>query len=135
MINNIHVPIYERDILFVVEVTPEEFDRCYYNNVTRITDEEYKGIRKDILNKDKVGGAVWWLDSGMPLVYLKDGRSDMFVPHEIFHVCNKILYAAGINHDADAEPWAYLIGWLTNEYYRMYWDWVDSKEEKKDETV
>ena len=76
MINNIQVPIYGRDILFLVEVTPEEFDRCYYDNVNRITDEEYKGIRKDILNKDKVGGATWWLDSGMPLVYLKDGRSD-----------------------------------------------------------
>ena len=33
MINNIQVPIYGRDILFLVEVTPEEFDRWYYDNV------------------------------------------------------------------------------------------------------
>ena len=134
MIRNIEVPIYGRDILFLVEVTAEEFDRCYYDNVERITDEEYKGIRKDILDKKGIGGSVWWLDSGMPIVYLKDGKSDIYVPHEIFHVCNRILHAAGVTWDEYAEPWAYLIGWLTNEYYRMYWDWVDSKKDK-DETV
>lgn len=128
MITNIEVPIYGRNILFLVEVTPEEFDRCYYDNTTRITDEEYKGIRKDILDKKKVGGSTWWLDSGMPVVYLSNGGSDIFVPHEIFHVCNKILWAAGVNHDEGAEPWAYLIGWLTNEYYRKYWDWADSSK-------
>lgn len=131
MIDNIQVNIYNRDVAFLVEVTPEEFDRFYYDNVTRITDEEYKAIRNDILDEKGVGGVTWLLDSGMPLVYLRDGRSDIFVPHEIFHVCNKILCAAGVNHDADAEPWAYLIGWMTNEYYRKYWAWVDSKEEKK----
>ena len=131
MIHNIKVDIYCRDVAFLVEVTPEEFDRFYYDNTNRITDEEYKGIRKDILNKEGVGGSTWWLDSGQPLVYLKDGRSDIFVPHEIFHVCNKILCAAGVNHDSDAEPWAYLIGWMTNEYYRAYWDWVDSKKKNK----
>jgi hypothetical protein len=131
MIDNISVDIYGRDVAFLVEVTPEEFDRFYYDNVTRITDEEYKAIKEDIQNIKGVGGATWWLDSGMPLVYLRDGKSDIFVPHEIFHVCNKILCAAGVNHDADAEPWAYLIGWMTNEYYRKYWAWVDSKEEVK----
>ena len=118
-------------MVFLVEVTLEEFDRFYYDNVTRITDEEYRGIRADILNEKGVGGATWWLDSNMFLVYLRDGRSDIFVPHEIFHVCNKILCAAGVNHDADAEPWAYLIGWMTNEYYTRYWDWVDKRKENK----
>ena len=131
MVDNISVDIYGIDVAFLVEVTPEEFDRFYYDNVTRITDEEYRGIRKDILDEKRVGGATWWLDSEMPLVYIRDGRSDMFVPHEIFHVCNKILCTAGVNHDADAEPWAYLIGWMTNEYYRKYWAWVDLKKDKK----
>lgn len=131
MIDSINVDIYGRDVAFLAEVTPEEFDRFYYDNVTRITDEEYKAIRKDILDEKGVGGVTWTLDSGLFLVYLRDGRNDIFVPHEIFHVCNKILYLAGVNHDADAEPWAYLIGWMTNEYYRKYWAWVDSKEKKK----
>lgn len=130
MIFNIEVPIYNRDIAFLVEVTPEEFDRFYYDNVTKITDEEYKGIMMDIKDKKSVGGATWHLDSEYMLVYLSKGNSDLFVPHEIFHVCNKILCAAGVNHDEDAEPWAYLIGWLTNEYYRKYWE-IKDKEEKK----
>ena len=130
MITNINVPIYNRDVVFLVEVTPEEFDRFYYDNVTRITDEEYRGIKKDVLDKKGVGGFTRRLDSGMPLVYIRDGRSDVFVPHEIFHVCNKILCAAGVNHDGDAGPWAYLIGWMTGEYYIRYWDWVDSKDKE-----
>ena len=128
MIETIKVPMYERDIAFLVEITPEEFDRFYYDNATKITDEEYRLIRKDVSNEN--GGVTWRLDSELMLVYLSDGRSDVMVPHEIFHVCNKILCAAGVNHDADAEPWAYMIGWLTNEYYRKYWDWVDKRENK-----
>jgi hypothetical protein len=125
LISAITVPIYNVDVAFLVEVEPQEFERFYYDNVTRITDEEYKGIKADILDKKGTGGVVWTLDSGLFLVYLRDGRSDIFVPHEIFHVCNRILCRAGVIHDASAEPWAYLIGWMTNEYYKMYWDWAD----------
>lgn len=130
MIKGIDVPIYRRSISFLVECTLKEFEEFYYNNATKITDSERKQIEEDFEN-DEVMGTTWILDSGLFLVFLKNGRSDIDVPHEIFHVCNKILCMAGVNHDADAEPWAYLIGWLTNEYYRMYWDWVDSKKEKK----
>ena len=71
------------------------------------------------------------MDSGLALVYLRNGKSDMYVSHEIFHVCNKILCAAGVNHDADAEPWAYLIGWMTEKYYEKYWAWAYSKEREE----
>lgn len=79
MIDNISIDIYGRDVAFLVEVTPEEFDRFYYDNVTRITDKEYQRIREDILNKS-IGGFTRLLNSGMFLVYLKNGRSDIFVP-------------------------------------------------------
>jgi hypothetical protein len=130
MVERISVPIYGRDVAFLAEITLEEFDRFYYDNVTKITDAEYKAIREDILNKKGVGGVTWHLDSELMLVYLRDGKSDITVPHEIFHVCNKILCSAGVNFDADGEPWAYLIGWLTNEYYRKYWDWIDKGKKK-----
>ena len=39
MIESINVDMYLRDVAFLVEITPEEFDRFYYDNVTRITDE------------------------------------------------------------------------------------------------
>lgn len=133
MIEVIDVPIYLRTVAFLVEITKEELHRFYYDNAAKITDEEYRQMIEDYENSD-VDGTTWRLESGLMLVFLKDGRSDIDVPHEIFHVCNKILCAAGVNHDADAEPWAYLIGWLTNEYYRKYWSWVDSnKEDNKKE--
>lgn len=130
MIDNIRVDIYNKEVAFLVEITPEEFDRFYYDNVERITDEEYRDIRKDILNWKEVGGVTWTLDSGMYLVYLRDGKSDKYVPHEILHVCNCILYDAGVTYDRTAEPWAYLVGWMTDKYYRKYWDWVDKIEEE-----
>lgn len=125
MIDAINVDIYGRSVAFLVEVTPEEFDRFYYDNVTKITDEEYKDIREDILNEKDVGGATWTLDSSLYLVYLRDGRSDKYVSHEILHVCNCILYDAGVTYTREAEPWAYLVGWMTDEYYRKYCAWVD----------
>lgn len=130
MIDAINVDIYGRSVAFLVEVTPEEFDRFYYDNVTKITDEEYKDIREDILNGKDVGGATWTLDSSLYLVYLRDGRSDKYVSHEILHVCNCILYDAGVTYTREAEPWAYLVGWMTDEYNRKYWNWVVNKVEK-----
>lgn len=130
MIDAIDVDIYGRSVAFLVEVTPEEFDRFYYDNVTRITDEEYKDIREDILNGKDVGGSTWTLDSSLYLVYLRDGRSDKYVSHEILHVCNCILYDAGVTYTREAEPWAYLVGWMTDEYNRKYWNWVVNKVEK-----
>lgn len=128
MIDAIDVDIYGRRVAFLVEVTPEEFDRFYYDNVTRITDEEYRDIREEILNVKYVRGDTCTLDSGLYLVYLRNGRSDECVSHEIFHVCNCILYDAGVTYDRAAEPWAYLVGWMTDEYYRKYWAWVDKVE-------
>lgn len=130
MIDAINVDIYGRSVAFLVEVTPEEFDRFYYDNVTKITDEEYKDIREDILNGKDVGGATWTLDSSLYLVYLRDGRSDKYVSHEILHVCNCILYDAGVTYTREAEPWAYLVGGMTDEYNRKYWNWVVNKVEK-----
>jgi hypothetical protein len=130
MVAVIDVPIYTKSVAVLAEITLEEFDRFYYDNATKVTDEEYRKIRKDIQDTKDVGGVVWWLDSGLALMYVRDGKSDYTVPHEIFHVCNKILYTAGVTHDGDAEPWAYLIGWFTNEYYKLYWEWADNGKKK-----
>jgi len=41
----------------------------------------------------------------------------LFVAHEIYHIVNRILMDRGIQHTYDDEPYAYLVGWLTNMYY------------------
>ena len=102
--------------------------RVQANKTLQIEREKQEKVSLHAFCNREVGGTTWHLDSGLFLVYLRKGNSDSFVAHELFHVCNKILCAAGVNHDADAEPWAYLIGWLTNEYYLKYWDWVDNKK-------
>lgn len=42
------------------------------------------------------------------------------VSHEIFHACSYILDTAGVKHSVEysEEAYAYLIGWMTQEFYR-----------------
>lgn len=130
MIDIINVPIYDRSVAILVDVTSEEFDRFYYDNVTRMTDEECKAVKKDI-NGKYYNGSAMLLESNLLLMYVRRGDDHGAVSHEIFHICNMILYDAQVNHDCEAEPWAYLIGWFTDEYYKKYQNWIESKKEDR----
>lgn len=130
MIKVIPIDIYITNIVVLAGIDEKEFDDFYYRNVTRITDEEYKRIRADIADKHSCDGLTSLLDSGSVLVYIRKGkeRTDLVVGHEIFHAVNKVLCRAGVNHDADAEPWAYLMGWLFNEYYNALDDYENENK-------
>jgi len=129
MIETINIDIYLNCIVFAVGIDEKEFDDLYYRNVTRITDEEYKLIRKDIADKNSCNGLTTQLDNGNVFVFIRKGqeRKDLTVAHEIFHATHNILKRAGVVLDADGEAYAYLIGWLTNEYYNRLDDYEDGK--------
>ena len=119
MIEFINIDIYLNCIVVAAGVDVKEFDKLYYDNVTKFTNEEYEEIRRDIANENSCNGETVLLKNGNIFVFIRKGqeRRDLTVSHELFHAVNKLLCRAGVNHDADAEPWAYLMGWLTNEYY------------------
>ena len=48
MVAVIDVPIYTRSVAVLAEITLEEFDRFYYDNATKVTDDEYRKIKKKI---------------------------------------------------------------------------------------
>lgn len=129
MIETINIDIYLNCVVIATGIDEKEFDDFYYRNVTRITDEEYKLIRKDIADKNSCNGLTMQLDNGNVLVFIRKGheRKDLVVAHELYHAANKILMRAGVHHDEDDEPYAYLLAWLTNEYYNRLDDYENGK--------
>lgn len=117
MIDGINIPIYEKAIAFFIEPTLEEFERFYYNNATKITDEEYKNIKTAITERN-TSGFCMKVKANMYIIYIKKGYKDnaSTVIHELYHATNRILFDAGVIPDEHNEPWAYLLGWLTKEY-------------------
>ena len=126
MIKIVDVRIYLTTVVMMVEPTAEEWEKFYEEYQEYLTEDDYKCIMNDIKNPDKCNGCTTSLDKGDFCVFVrhKDYYGD--IAHELFHVANKILCRCEVNHDADAEPWAYLIGWLTTEFYEML------KEETKE---
>jgi hypothetical protein len=125
MIATINIDIYLNCVIIAAGIDEKEFDRLYYDNVTKITDDEYKAIRKDIADKSSCDGLTTTLDCGNVFVFIRKGREryDLTVAHELYHATNRVLMRAGVLHDEHDEPYAYLLAWLTNEYYNRLDDY------------
>lgn len=130
MIDKIDVPIYNTSVALLVEVTESEIKDFYEDNLDKLTYDEYKQLLDD-LDNEGIEGTTMRCDKGGYTIYLRNGKSDNYVAHEIFHVCNRILIDRGVQIDDSAEPWAYLIGWFTDEYYRRYWEHHDNKKQNE----
>jgi ribosomal silencing factor RsfS len=130
MIEFINIDIYLNCIVVAAGVSVKEFDKLYYDNVTKFTNEEYEEIRRDIANENSCNGETVLLENGNIFVFIRKGheREELYVIHELFHAVNKLLCRAGVNHDADAEPWAYLMGWLVNEYFNRLDDFENKNK-------
>ena len=129
MTEEIIIDIYLNSIFFAVGIDEKEFDDLYYRNVKRITDEEYKLIRKEIADKSSCNGLTMQLDCGNVFVFIRKGqeRKDLTVAHELFHAAHNILKRAGVVLDAGGEAYAYLLAWLTNEYYNRLDDFENGR--------
>ena len=119
MIEYFDIDIYLNCVIVAAGIDEKEFDRLYYDNVTKFTDEEYRLIRGDIVDKNSCNGLTIQLDCGNVFVFIRKGseRKELYVVHELYHAVVKVLTRAGVNHDDSDEPYAYLLGWLTNEYF------------------
>ena len=132
MIEFVPIDIYLNTIVIAAGIDEKEFDVLYEDNKDKFTYDEYQTIRNDIASDKICDGSTCLLDCGNIFVYIRKGseRKDLTVAHELFHAVNKLLCRAGVNHDADAEPWAYLLGWLTNEYYNRLDDYESNNNER-----
>lgn len=135
MVIDLDIDIYKTHILFLVGVTLSQYKKVYERNKDAITEEENKGIIRDIKREKSCDGFTLTCDNGDFIVYMRsDDPSVEVVSHEIFHVANKILYYRGVTFDSDAEAWAYLIGHITKRFYRALGEDTARHEKKKNKT-
>ena len=117
MITQLDVPIYNANILFLIETTAEEFSAFMDNktNKDKMTDNEVMLVMKDIADIS-YGGFTMSLDAGGYVVFMRECHRAFYYVHEIYHVCDRILKQRGVEHTLDDEAYAYLVGWLVEEY-------------------
>lgn len=126
------VEIYDCTVVFLINPTKVEFEIMYHDNVSRVTDAEYREMYKDIFDNDKCGGFTRQLECGDVVCCVKEPYNEGYIAHEILHTTNRILLSRGIVADFENdEPQTYLDGWLTTKYYECLSEMTKELEKKK----
>jgi len=121
MIRQLDVPIYDTNVLFLLETTGEEFSEFLDNekNKQKIGDETIKEIFDDIKD-ERWGGTVWRVDNNSAYICLiKEANKVSYNTHELFHLADSILKDRGVEYTENNEALAYMIGWLEQQYCDM----------------
>lgn len=114
------IDIYRCSVLFIVESTAKEFKKYCKENNLNFTEETYNLILDDIKNEDKCDGVTYSIGyAGNYIVFLRNTKLEVVV-HELFHLVNSILCDREVTYDEQAEAWAYLIGWVTQDFYNTH---------------
>ena len=125
----VDLKMYHAQVVFLVGITAYDFEMLYYDNNRKITDDERKEFIGEITDEHGCNGLTCLLDSGDVLVYIRHAEYEGDVSHEIYHAANKVLVQRGFEA-VDEEAWAYLIGYLTDEYYDALRDEMEKMERK-----
>ena len=118
MIKILDIPIYNTNILFLVETTLEEFEEFYQEHKGGFTDEEYEYAKKEI-GSDEFSGYVNTLEKRGYICYIKKNVV-VYYDHELCHLATRILKDRGIGVDNNDEPLAYLKAWITEQYLDFF---------------
>lgn len=133
MIRQLDVPIYNSNVLFLLETTGEEWAEFLDNekNKERICDETVKEIFDDIAN-EHWGGTVWKVGNNAAYICLiKDANNVNYYTHELFHLADNILKDRGIEYTENNEALAYMIGWINEQYNYLLQEFNEEKGSKK----
>lgn len=117
MIRQLDIPIYDTNVLFLLDVTREEFADFLDDEVnkSKINESEIKEIFDDIAN-DKWDGTLFTLSSGNYVSLIKKADDVRNYSHELFHIADQILKDRGVEYTENNEALAYLVGWLNVQY-------------------
>lgn len=126
MIKGFDIDLYNCFVTFVWDSNEWELT-SFFNENPQIP-EEYKNEMITIFRKrdcDAFTGPLSYSD--VITIFMSD-TSPRTVAHEIYHLCHLIMTKRGIQ---DEEAWAYLIGYVTENYYKL----KEGKNEVKEETT
>lgn len=117
MIGQLEIPIYDTNVLFLLDVTEEEFTKFLDSKVnkSKINESEIKAIFDDIAD-DKLDGTLFTLNGCNYVSLIKKADDVGNYTHELFHIADQILKDRGIEYTETNEALAYLIGWLNVRY-------------------
>jgi hypothetical protein len=119
MIRLLCVDIYSVAIVVAIEPTIDEWKKFRKKYKKCITDNDEEFFLADFNNQKECSASTIQLDGGDYLIFIRNKESHGDIAHEIFHACNNILVERDFTHDTIAEPWAYLIGYVTDKFYDM----------------
>lgn len=124
----INVEIFNTSVAVCIGINKEDLDILKEDNPDKIDDDIYKQLLEDIENANKCSGFATTVNDGSYLMFIREGFENNFsiVIHELFHITNFILYDRDIYYERTAETFAYLIGWLSEQYFNI----VNAKDEK-----
>ena len=110
----------------------EDFELLYEDNKHKFNKEEYDGIVKDLEN-NSYAGFVSCINDNSYFLCIKEEfiKNYYIVIHELFHLTNHILWDRGVDLDKSGEAYAYLIGWLSEQYFNI----IDNYEREEIEEV
>lgn len=133
MIRQLDVPIYETNVLFLLETTGEEWAHFCDNEINKgkLTDDEIKYFFNEIATND-YAGTTSSLDGGGYVVLIKQAHKPFCFTHELYHCVNCILQDRGVEHHGEDEPYAYLIGWICEQYSYLLKEFNEENENKRD---
>lgn len=118
MIQWIDIEIYRCSVVFLIETTPEEWDKFFNKHKNEITERDNINVI-DVFGEKATTGYCQPTEGGDYICCISDKENKGLVAHEIFHAAHMILWNKGYRPDDAAEPTAYLIEYLTNEFYKI----------------
>lgn len=128
MIEIVDIPLYKCSVVFLIESTIEEWKEFF--------DKQYKEKRLQSSNDSDVRGEFELNTPGFVfttglndyICYISNVNNAGLVAHELFHVANAALQDKGVELDLKGEAYAYLIEYLTNEFYNLAYNVPKQKE-------
>lgn len=123
MIKGFSLDIYDCEVSFAWDTNEKELRAFLEANAVP---EERRDKFIAIVLGAYVGAVTVALDDSTNCITVFNCEpNNKVVAHEIFHIAYRVLTPRGIE---DEEAWAYLIGYLTEMFYDLYLDKIDTED-------
>ena len=120
----IDIPIYRCSVVVLANATKEEWIAFCDEHKNEITDRDKLNVLDGF--DEGIPGFVCNTEGNDYVCYISDKNKIGLSVHELFHAAQSILWDKGYKMDKTAEPLAYLLEYITNEFYLV----VNNEEEK-----
>lgn len=111
------IELYRCSVVFLVETTLEEWSYWYRKHKKQISESDNNAVIQEY--DLSTPGFCINTDGNDYVLMVSDRNNIGLVAHEIFHAANMILSDRGYKYDGIDEPIAYLIEFLTSQFYKL----------------